>query len=159
MEGILVAKLSRPAIRRLLHGALSARVGLLLGQVNFAQLLAEQERVSLALARGATDWHAPDGQGSPELARAVLLAFELDPGYYSDSSLDFIIGEGLASVGLALAELVRGHEGDSRSRWQAEVVPALDQVAEFAVSVFDGRWGQAQTGLTLGSCLPSRLAK
>ena len=150
---MLVAKLSRPAIRRLLHGALVARVGVLLGQVSFEQLLAEQERVSVALARGATLWHGTGEQGSESMAYALLLAFELDPGYYGGSSLDFIIGESLASIGLALAQLVRGHEGDDRRRWQAEVVPALDQMAEFAATVFDGRWRLAQTPLTLSACL------
>lgn len=148
-----MAHLSRPAIRRLVQSALVARVGLLLGQVSFAQLLAEQERVSLALARGATVWHAPGQEGGAAMARAVLLALELAPDYYGGSSLDFIIGEGLAAVGLALAELVQGHEGDSRRRWQAEVVPALDQVAGFAVTVFDGRWQQAQPVMTLSACL------
>jgi hypothetical protein len=56
-------------------------------------------------------------------------------------------------LGLALAELIRGHEGDDRRRWQAEVVPALDQVAEFALTVFDGRWRLAQTQITLSACL------
>jgi len=150
---MLVAKLSRPAIRRLLYSALVARVGVLLGQVSFEQLLAEQERVSLALARGATAWHGAGEQGVESMADALLLSFELDPGYYGGSSLDFIIGESLASIGLALAQWVHGHEGDDRRRWQAEVVPGLDQMAEFAATVFDGRWRLAQTPLTLSACL------
>ena len=148
-----MAKLSRPAIRRVLQGALQARVGVLLGQLSFEQLLAEQERASLALARGATAWHGPGEQGPESMAHALLLAFELDPGYYGGSSLDFIIGESLASIGLALAELVRGHESDDHRRWQAQVVPAMDQVAEFAATVFDGRWRLAQTQLKLSACL------
>lgn len=150
-----MAQLSRPAIRRLVQGALVARVGLLLGQISFAQLLAEQERVSLALARGATGWHAPGqaGQGAEAMAQALMSAFELAPDYYGGSSLDFIVGEGLAAVGVALAELVQGHEGDDRRRWQAEVVPALDHVLDFAVTVFDGRWHQAQPVMTLSACL------
>jgi len=38
---------------------------------------------------------------------------------------------------------------DSRARWTAEVVPALDRVDDFVVSVFDGRWVLGAERLTL----------
>lgn len=144
-----VAQLSRQAVRRLVHDALVARVGLLLGQRSFDQLLAEQERVSLALARDAHRLHAPGVHGPSAMAQAVLTAFELAPDFYAGSELDYIVSEGLTSVGLALSECVRGHESDDRRRWQAEVVPSLDRIADFAVSVLDGSWARGNTGQTL----------
>lgn len=144
-----VAQLSRQAVRRLVQDALVARVGLLIGQRSFAQLLAEQERVSLALARGAHRLHAPGEDGPAAMAQAVLTAFELEPGFYAGSELDYIVSEGLTSVGLALRECVSGHENDDRARWQAQVVPSLDRIADFAVSVLDGSWGQGRMDQTL----------
>ena len=148
-EGMAVAQLSRQAVRRLVHDALVARVGLLIGQRSFAQLLAEQERVSLALAKGACGLHAPGVHGPAAMAQAVLTAFELDPGFYAGSELDYILSEGLTSVGQALGECIAGHENDDRRRWQAEVVPSLDRIADFAVSVLDGRWAQGPMDRTL----------
>jgi hypothetical protein len=144
-----VAQLSRQAVRRLVHDALVARVGLLLGQHSFDHLLAEQGRVSLALARGAHRLHASGAHGPAAMAQSVLTAFELEPGFYAGSELDYIVSEGLTSVGLALGECVRGHENDDRSGWQAQVVPLLDRIAEFAVSVLDGSWARSGMGLTL----------
>lgn len=137
-----MSKLSRSAIRELVHAALSARVGLLLGQVGFDRLLAEQERVALALAKGARFLHGAGEAGGAALAQSVIEAFELDPVYYAASDLDFLVSEGLTSAGLALADAVRGHERDSCKAWQAQVVPRLDRVADFTVCVFDGRWPQ-----------------
>ena len=148
-EGMVVAQLSRQAVRRLVHDALVARVGLWIGQRSFDQLLAEQERVSLALARGAHRLHAPGVHGPAAMAQAVLTAFELAPGFYAGSELDYIVSEGLTSVGLALGECIKGHESDDRKRWQAEVVPSLDRIADFAVSVLDGRWAQGPMDRTL----------
>ncbi len=67
-------------------------------------------------------------------------AFGLDPLFYSASSLDFLVSEGLTSASLALADAVRGHERDSLQQWQQEVVPQLESIAQLVVSVFDGRW-------------------
>lgn len=148
-EGMAVAQLSRQAVRRLVHDALVARVGLWIGQRSFEQLLAEQERVSLALARGAHRLHAPGVHGPAAMAQSVLTAFELAPGFYAGSELDYIVSEGLTSVGLALGECIKGHESDDRNRWQAEVVPSLDRIADFAVSVLDGSWAQGNMDQTL----------
>lgn len=125
----------RAAIADLVHQALVARVRVLLGQSGFDELLAVQERVSQALAQ------------------AVFQALELDPHYYGGSELGFIVSEGLTSAGLALAEAVRGHEADSRARWQAEVVPRLDRVAAFVVSVFEGAWARDAARLPLSRAL------
>jgi hypothetical protein len=144
-----LSKLSRSAIRELVYAALVARVGLLLGQAGFDRLLAEQERVSTALARGARLAYGPGEAGYAAMAEAVLDAFELDPVYYAASDLDFIVSEGLTSAGLALADAVRGHESDDRKTWQGQVVPRLDRVAEFVVSVFDGRWPEQYQGKSL----------
>jgi hypothetical protein len=129
-------------------------VGLLLGQTTFEQLLPLQEQVALELARGAPLWHASEPQdGAQELAQAMVDAFGLDPLFYSASSLDFLVSEGLTSASLALADAVRGHERDSFQQWQQEVVPQLDRIAEFVVSVFDGRWRSAQAGMSLTQAL------
>jgi hypothetical protein len=78
------------------------------------QLLPLQERVSLELARGALLWHGKQPhEGAQELAQAMVDAFGLDPLFYSASSLDFLVSEGLTSASLALADAVRGHERDS----------------------------------------------
>ena len=147
-------RLSRLQIRNLVHQVLQARVGLLLGQTTFAQLLPLQERVSLELARGALLWHGKQPhEGAQELAQAMVDALGLDPLFYSASSLDFLISEGLTSASLALADAVRGHERDSFEQWQQEVVPQLDRIAEFVVSVFDGRWRSAQAGMSLTQAL------
>ena len=136
-------RLSRLSIHRLVHEALAVRVRLLLGQAGFDELLATQGRVSLALAQGAGHAHAPRGaDGSLALAQAVVDAFELDPNYYDGSAMDFLVSEGLASAGLALADAVRGHEQDGRARWQSEVVPQLDRIEAFVVRVFDGNWAR-----------------
>ncbi len=135
-----MSKLSRSVIGELVHAALAARVRLLLGQTGFGPLLAEQERVALALARGACHVYGAGEVGQTAMAQAVIDAFELDPVYYAASDLDFLVSEGLTSAGLALADVVRGHERDTRKAWQGQVVPRLDRVAEFVVSVFDGRW-------------------
>jgi hypothetical protein len=133
---------------------LQARVGLLLGQTTFEELLPLQERVSLELARGALLWHGKQPhEGAQELAQAMVDALGLDPLFYSASSLDFLISEGLTSASLALADAVRGHERDSFEQWQQEVVPQLDRIAEFVVSVFDGRWRSAQAGMILTQAL------
>jgi hypothetical protein len=133
---------------------LQARVGLLLGQTTFEELLPLQERVSLELARGALLWHGKQPhEGAQELAQAMVDALGLDPLFYSASSLDFLISEGLTSASLALADAVRGHERDSFEQWQQEVVPQLDRIAEFVVSVFDGRWRSAQAGMSLTQAL------
>lgn len=137
-------KLSRAAVAALVHQALVARVSVLIGQSGYDHLLAEQERVSLALARGGPAFHGKGDEGVQALAQAVIDAFELDPVYYAASDLDFLIAEGLTSAGLALADAVRGHERASRSSWERQVLPRLDEVAAFVVSVFDGRWA-AQT--------------
>jgi hypothetical protein len=133
---------------------LQARVGLLLGQTTFEELLPLQERVSLELARGALLWHGKQPhEGAQELAQAMVDALGLDPLFYSASSLDFLISEGLTSASLALADAVRGHERDSFEQWQQEVVPQLDRIADFVVSVFDGRWRSAQAGMSLTQAL------
>jgi hypothetical protein len=133
---------------------LQARVGLLLGQTTFEELLPLQERVSLELARGALLWHGKQPhEGAQKLAQAMVDALGLDPLFYSASSLDFLISEGLTSASLALADAVRGHERDSFEQWQQEVVPQLDRIAEFVVSVFDGRWRSAQAGMSLTQAL------
>jgi len=136
-----VPRLSRPQIEKRVRQVLHARVGLLLGQTTFEQLLPLQEQVALELARGAPLWHASEPQdGAQELAQAMVDAFGLDPLFYSASSLDFLVSEGLTSASLALADAVRGHERDSFQQWQQEVVPQLESIAQFVVSVFDGRW-------------------
>lgn len=147
-------RLSRSQIQKSIHQVLQARVGLLLGQTTFEELLPLQERVSLELARGALLWHGKQPhEGAQELAQAMVDALGLDPLFYSASSLDFLISEGLTSASLALADAVRGHERDSFEQWQQEVVPQLDRIAEFVVSVFDGRWRSAQAGMSLTQAL------
>ena len=135
--------LSPLAIEELVREALVARVRVLLGQSGFDELLAVQERVSQQLAEGAAPLHGADAfEGSQALAQAVIDGLGLDAGYYGGSTLDYIVSEGLTSVGVVLSELVRGHERDRRTRWAAEVVPALERVALFTASVFDGRWAR-----------------
>ena len=147
-------RLSRSQIQKSIHQVLQARVGLLLGQTTFEELLPLQERVSLELARGALLWHGKQPhEGAQELAQAMVDALGLDPLFYSASSLDFLISEGLTSVSLALADAVRGHERDSFEQWQQEVVPQLDRIANFVVSVFDGRWPIDQAGMSLTQAL------
>ncbi len=147
-------RLSRSQIQKSIHQVLQARVGLLLGQTTFEELLPLQERVSLELARGALLWHGKQPhEGAQKLAQAMVDALGLDPLFYSASSLDFLISEGLTSASLALADAVRGHERDSFEQWQQEVVPQLDRIAEFVVSVFDGRWRSAQAGMSLTQAL------
>ena len=135
-------------VKRLVHEALAARVGLLLGQTAFPELLAVQDRVSSALARLAEHKKAPS-YGPAVQAQALMQALELDPSYYVGSELEFVVLEGLCCAGLVLAEVVNGHEHDSRARWTAEVVPALDRVADFVASVLDGRWVLGAERLTL----------
>ena len=134
-------RLSRSHIRKRIHQVLRARVALLLGQIGFDELMPLQEQVALELARGALLWHGSEPQeGAQALAQAMVDAFGLDPLFYSASGLDYIVSEGLTSASLALADAVRGHERDSAQQWQQEVVPRLDRIAGFVVSVFDGRW-------------------
>ena len=92
------------------------------------------------------------------LAHALMQALELDPEYYGGSTLEFIATEALSSAGLVLAEVVRGHERDSRSRWLQAVVPALDHAAAFMVTVFDGSWARGQQRQSLGECMRRRAA-
>ena len=87
------------------------------------------------------------------MAQAMVDALGLDPLFYSASSLDFLVSEGLTSASLALADAVRGHEHDSVQQWQQEVVPQLDRIANFVVSVFDGRWPIDQAGMSLTQAL------
>ena len=142
--------LTRPKVRALIHDALVARVRILLGQSGFDDLLSTQERVSLALARGASPLHARSNEdGGQALAQAVIDALGLDANYYNGTALDVLIVEGLSSAGLVLAEIIRGHEQDSRARWQAQVVPQFDRVEEFLVALFDGRWAQGSDRQTL----------
>jgi hypothetical protein len=64
--------LSRPQIQKSVLQVLQARVGLLLGQTTFEELLPLQERVSLELARGALLWHGRQPQeGAQALAQAM----------------------------------------------------------------------------------------
>lgn len=135
-------------VQRLVHEALAARVALLLGQTSFSELLAVQDRVSSTLARWATHKKAPS-YGSAVQAQALMQALELDASYYIGSELEFVVLEGLCSAGLVLAEVVSGHEHDSRARWTAEVVPELDRIAHFVASVLDGRWVLGAERLTL----------
>lgn len=135
-------------VQRLVHEALAARVALLLGQTSFPELLAVQDRVSSTLARWATHKKAPS-YGSAVQAQALMQALELDASYYIGSELEFVVLEGLCSAGLVLAEVVSGHEHDSRARWTAEVVPELDRIAHFVASVLDGRWVLGAERLTL----------
>ena len=135
-------------VKRLVYEALAARVGLLLGQTAFPELLAVQDRVSSALARLAEHKKAPS-YGPAVQAQVLMQALELDPSYYVGSELEFVVLEGLCCAGLVLAEVVNGHEHDSRARWTAEVVPALDRVADFVASVLDGRWVLGAERLTL----------
>lgn len=149
-----MSRLTPSAVRDLVHQALVARVRVLLGQCDFDELIATQERVAQALAHGALHLHTSEGRdGAPAMAQAVLDAFGLDPVYYGDRELEFILSEGLAGAGVALAEVVRGHEQDSSARWQAEVVPELDRIEEFVVSVFDGRWSVQPGRLPLSDWL------
>ncbi len=142
-----MSRLSRPAIEKLVHQALVARVKLLLGQSDFEALMAEQLRVAQALARGAWPWHGPDvAHGSQALAQAVLDAFGLDPVYYGGSALDHIVSEALAAAGLHLADALRGHEQDDPATWQAEVVPQLDRILVWTAGVFGGSGGAAAPG-------------
>ncbi len=142
--------LSAPDIRALVHRALAARVSALLSQSSFEELMATQTQVADRLAEGAWPRHGREwGDGVEALARSVVDALGLDPVYYGGSSLEFILSEGLSSAGVALAEAVRGHERDSRSRWQAQVVPRLDQVADLVASVVDGTWARSPHRRTL----------
>lgn len=134
-----MTRLSRSAVEELVHQALTARVQLLLGQTGFDELLAVQERVALALAQGAWPWHGADADsGGQALAEAMVRGLGMNPLYYSQSPLDFLISEALACVGLQLADAIAGHERDSRAAWRARVVPALNRIQAFAVSIFDG---------------------
>lgn len=135
-------------VKRLVHEALAARVGLLLGQTSFPDLLAVQDRVSSTLAQLAAHKKAPP-YGPAVQAQVLMQALELDPSYYMGSELEFVVLEGLCCAGLVLAEVVRGHEHDSRHRWAAEVVPGLDRVADFVTSVLDGRWVLGAERMTL----------
>lgn len=135
-----MSRLSRPAIEKLVHQALVARVRVLLGQSDFEALMSEQLRVAEALARGAWPWHGPDVHaGSQALAQAVLDAFALDPVYYGGCALDHIVSEGLAAAGQHLAEAVRGHEQDDQATWREQVVPQLERIQAWVVSVFAAR--------------------
>ncbi len=135
--------LSPRAIEKLVHEALAARVRVLLGQSDFETLMVVQLRVSQRLAEGAAPLHGTDPlEAGQALAQAVVDAFELDATYYGGSTLEHIVSEGLTSVGLVLSERVRGHEHDRQAQWVVEVVPALDRVADFTASVFDGRWSR-----------------
>jgi hypothetical protein len=135
-------------VKRLVHEALAARVSLLLGQTSFPELLAVQDRVSSTLARLAEHKKAPP-YGPAVQAQALMQALELDPSYYVGSELEFVVLEGLCCAGLVLAEVMSGHEHDSRARWTAEVVPELDRVADFVASVLDGRWVLGAERMTL----------
>lgn len=136
-----MSRLSRAAIHDLIHQALVARVRVLLGQIGYEELMDVQLRVAQQLAAGAWPWHGADLEaGVQSLAQAVLDAFGLDGEYYGGSSLDFIVSEGLAAAGVQLAEVIRGHEQDSRSAWQAKVVPELERIEAKVVSVFEGRF-------------------
>lgn len=135
-----MSRLPPSAIQALVHEALAARVRVLLSQSSFDELLATQERVSQELAAGIAHLHAPFAEDAPPLKQMVLEAFAMDASYYVSSSLDFIISDALVTAGLALADAVRGRESDSRARWQRNVVPELDRIEEFVVSVLDGRW-------------------
>lgn len=145
-------------VKRLVHEALAARVGLLLGQTSFPELLAVQDRVSSSLARLAAHKKAPP-YGPAVQAQALMQALELDPSYYVGSELEFVVLEGLCCAGLVLAEVVNGHEHDSRARWTAEVVPALDRVADFVASVLDGRWVLGTERLTLSQWMREAAAQ
>lgn len=139
-----MTRLSRTAIEDLVHQALAARVRVLLGQIGFEELMAEQLRVAQALAQGAWPWHGSDPElAGQALAQAVLDAFGLDSVYYGGSSLDFLISEGLAAAGVQVAEVIRGHEQDSRRLWQAQVVPELDRIQAQVVAVFDASLARA----------------
>lgn len=128
-------------IQKLVHEALAARVRVLLGQTGYDPLMATQIRVSQELSRLGAQVYAQTGHdGQQLLEHVVYRALSLDSVYYGGSELEFIVSEGLTSAGLSLAEAVRGHEHDDFDRWQAEVVPTLDAVQAFVVSVFDGRW-------------------
>ena len=143
-----MSNLSRQAVIGLVHGALVARVSVLLGQSGFDHLLAVQEHAASALA-AAAGHGGSDSEASYALAQAVLEAFELDADYYAASDTAFIVSESLASAGLVLAHLIAGHENDGPAKWKREVVPALDRVAQFVVSVFDGSWRQTHSGMNL----------
>lgn len=145
-------------VKRLVHEALAARVGLLLGQTAFPELLAVQDRVSSSLARLAAHKKAPP-YGPAVQAQALMQALELDPSYYVGSELEFVVLEGLCCAGLVLAEVVNGHEHDSRARWTAEVVPELDRVADFVASVLDGRWVLGTERLTLSQWMREAAAQ
>lgn len=141
---------SRLTVPALVHQALVARVRLLLGQSDFTEMLDTQDRVSGALARLAAAKLSRAGvDGNHALRQVVCQALELDPGYYGRSELEFVVAEGLTSAGMVLAECVQGHEQDSRAQWAAQVVPSLDRVAAFVVSVFDGSWARQPQGLGL----------
>ena len=145
-------------VKRLVHEALAARGGLLLGQTAFPELLAVQDRVSSSLARLAAHKKAPP-YGPAVQAQALMQALELDPSYYVGSELEFVVLEGLCCAGLVLAEVVNGHEHDSRARWTAEVVPELDRVADFVASVLDGRWVLGTERLTLSQWMREAAAQ
>ncbi len=136
--------LSKPKLHSLVHEALVARVRVLLGQCSYEDLMATQLRVSQALALGSPGWQAKvEEDGHQALAEAVVLGFGLAPDYYNGSTMDYLISEGLSCAGMSIAEAIAGHEGDSRQRWLAEVVPQLNRIEGFAVSVFDGSWGRS----------------
>ena len=134
-----IRRLSRSAIEDLVHQALAARVRVLLGQIGYEELMAVQERVAHALAEGAWHWHGSEPESAYQaMAQAVLDAFDLGGIYYSGSSLDYILSEGLAGAGMHVAEAIAGHEQDRPAAWAAQVVPQLDRIQAQVVSVFAG---------------------
>ncbi len=136
--------LSKPKIHSLVHEALVARVRVLLGQCTYAELMATQTSVSLTLAlRVPVPLPHNHEEAHQVLADAVVQAFALDPNYYDGSAIDFLVSEGLSSAGMSIAAVIAGHERGSRKRWLAEVVPQLDRIERFVVSVFDGSWSRS----------------
>lgn len=149
-----MSALSKSELQTLVHEALAARVRVLLEQCTFDELIATQARVSQALAVGAPVCQPPgDDAARQALASAVMAAFTMDPSYYVGAGRDFLVSESLTTVGLALADVIRGHERSSRARWQATVVPQLDRIEAFVVSVFDGSWGRSTPRVSLGDWL------
>lgn len=139
-----MSALSKPKLHSLVHEALVARVRVLLGQCTFAELMATQTSVSLTLAQRVPAFLSQKHEDAHQvLADAVVQAFALDPNYYDGSAMDFLISEGLSSAGMSIAKALDGHEHDSRKRWLAEVVPQLDRIERFVVSVFDGSWSRS----------------
>jgi len=79
------------------------------------------------------DWHS-----SSQLGQAVLRDFNMDPDYFADEALSYVLEEALGTVALKVRAFAKACEKDPDHPFKRGFLPSVQRLAEFTRAVLMG---------------------